>query len=559
MFKQKIEHRRLISCLIISIIIIFLNNNSVVDSNTIACSNEEYETFQLTKATISSHIDHYAFLEAWDAGDGQDVVIDGSGNVYKTNQNDGVDIYDSNGNYITLWTGGGVLGGTCGLIFDSKWNLYVVNQFNNQIAKLDSQGNFVLAWGSEGEGDGEFKMPNRIACDSQDNIYVADHDLNRIQKFDSSGNFIKSWNLPYGDGGGCIGLAIDSQDYVYVAAEFFLKYNVDGNLIKEWGTPLTNDGSLNGPHGLTVDSLDALYVTEIGTPRVQKFDSDGGFITEFGSSDGGQGQLNHPLGITVAANGLVYVIDAGNGQIQIYTPSITEPTVIFPNGGETLNGIVEIQWTPSNDPYNHSVTYSVYYSVNNGASWNLLISGLSTTNYNWDITSLLYGVDYRIRVVASCSICSTGYTSEDTSDDTFTILGKFPPPILMSPTRETVLRGSITIRWSLPMDMSELNLTYTVSYSTDNGTSWTTLISNLTTTSYSWDTTTVADGSNYLIKVTVYTSGGLAAYTISDGTFAINNRSSLIYTIILPILIALVFLGLLFWINRLVLRNGEEL
>ncbi|MFX0183653.1 MAG: 6-bladed beta-propeller [Candidatus Hodarchaeota archaeon] len=340
MFNQKIEHRRLISCLIISVIIIFLNNSLAANFNTIVYSSEEYKGLQLIEAATSSHPDQYKFREAWDTGHGQDVVIDGSGNVYKTNQGDGVDIYDSNGNYITTWTGGGVLGGTCGLIFDSKWNLYVVNQFNNQIVKLDSQGNFVLAWGSEGEGDGEFKMPNRIACDSQDNIYVADHSLNRIQKFNSSGNFIKSWNLPYGDGGGCIGLAIDSQDYVYVAAEYFLKYDVDGNFIKEWGTPLTNDGSLNGPHGLAVDSLNALYVTEIGVGRVQKFDSDGNFITEFGDfGDGSQGELNHPLGITIASNGLVYVIDGDKGRIQIYTPSIIEPTV--PNGGETLNGTVD--------------------------------------------------------------------------------------------------------------------------------------------------------------------------------------------------------------------------
>ncbi|MHA2247004.1 MAG: right-handed parallel beta-helix repeat-containing protein [Candidatus Hodarchaeales archaeon] len=274
-----------------------------------------------------SHADQYYFLEAWDTGHGQDIVIDGSGNVYKTNQGSGVDIYDSNGNYITTWTGGGVFSGSCGLIFDSQWNLYVVNEPSKQIVKLDSQSNFVLSWGSEGESDGQFKMPNRIACDSQNNIYVADNGLspNRIQKFDSNGSFIKSWNLPYDDGGGCIGLAIDSQDFVYVAAEYFLKYDVDGNLIKEWGTPLTSDGRLSGPHGLAVDSLDALYLNEIGIARVQKFDSDGVFITEFG-----QGQLDHPLGVTVAANGLVYVMNAGKGLIQIYAPEgyspIIEPT-----------------------------------------------------------------------------------------------------------------------------------------------------------------------------------------------------------------------------------------
>jgi DNA-binding beta-propeller fold protein YncE len=157
------------------------------------------------------------------------------------------------------------------------------------VVKLDSQGNFVLAWGSSGEGEEQFMETNRIACDSQDNVYVVDTSLNRIQKFDSNGNFIRSWNLP----GGGFGLTIDSQDFVYVAGEYFLKYNANGSFIKEWGTPLTDDGRLSGPHGLTVDSLDALYLTEIGVARVQKFNSDGVFITEFGS-DRGQGQLKVP-------------------------------------------------------------------------------------------------------------------------------------------------------------------------------------------------------------------------------------------------------------------------
>jgi sugar lactone lactonase YvrE len=301
------------------------------------------------------------------------------------------------------------------------------------VVKLDSQGNFVLAWGSSGEGEEQFMETNRIACDSQDNVYVVDTSLNRIQKFDSNGNFIRSWNLP----GGGFGLTIDSQDFVYVAGEYFLKYNANGSFIKEWGTPLTDDGRLSGPHGLTVDSLDALYLTEIGVARsldalylteigvarVQKFNSDGVFITEFGS-DRGQGQLNHPLGITIASNGLVYVINVeeAEGHIKIYTPSITEPTVIYPNGGETLNGTIGIQWASSINPFNNSVTYSVYYSTNNGASWNMLISGLKSTSYNWDTTSLLYGVKYRIKVVAYCSI---GSTSEDISDDVFTVANNY--------------------------------------------------------------------------------------------------------------------------------------
>jgi hypothetical protein len=418
MFNQKVEHRRLISCLIISIIIIFLNNNSIVGSNTIACSNEECERFQLTEATVSSHPDHYEFLEAWDTGPGQDVKIGPDSNIYLST-GPYIHIYDFNGNFITEWTDVVHIKDINGIDFDSQGNLYAMESSSNQVVKFDSQGNFILAWGSSGEGEGKFMTTNRIACDSQDNVYVVDHDLNLIQKFNSTGNFIRSWNLP----GGVGSLAIDSQDFIYVAGEYFWKYDADGNKIKEWETPLTSDGRFNDPHGLAVDSLDALYLTEIGVGRVQKFDSDGSFITEFGDfGDGSQGELSFPLGITVASNGLVYVIEEAEGRIKIYTPSIPEPTVIYPNGGETLNGTVWIQWTPSIDSFNNSITYSVYYSANNGKSWKILESGLKTTSYNWDTTALLYGVKYRIKVEAYSSI---GSASGDISDDVFTIANNY--------------------------------------------------------------------------------------------------------------------------------------
>ncbi|MHA2295585.1 MAG: right-handed parallel beta-helix repeat-containing protein [Candidatus Hodarchaeales archaeon] len=412
------------------------NNDGIVDNPYPHIGpSETQDNFPLVYPTISFYFDHYDFLEAWDTGHGQDVVIDGSGNVYKTNQGSGVDIYDSNGNFIETWTGGGKLGPTCGLIFDSQWNLYIVDEGFRQVVKLDSQGNFVMAWGSEGEGEGQFLMANRIACDSQDNIYVADNGLSpsRIQKFDSNGNFIRSWNLPINAGDGMIGLAIDSRDYVYVAADYFLKYDDDGNLIKEWGTPLTGDGRLSGTHGLAVDRFDALYVTELDTPRVQKFHPDSVFITEFGS-DSGQGQLNWPLGITIASNGLVYVIEGwseldDSPKIKIFTPyksyshSIAEPTVISPNGGETLDGTVGIQWTPAIDSFSHGITFSVYYSTDGGTSWKLLASDLTTTSYQWDTTTEISSFNYLVKVVATCA---DGLTMEDVSDAVFTIQNSIP-------------------------------------------------------------------------------------------------------------------------------------
>ena len=44
-------------------------------------------------------------------------------------------------------------------------------------------GTYVLQWGTEGSGDGQFQYLYAVAVDGSGNIYVADDGNNRIQKF----------------------------------------------------------------------------------------------------------------------------------------------------------------------------------------------------------------------------------------------------------------------------------------------------------------------------------------------------------------------------------------
>jgi len=113
--------------------------------------------------------------------------------------------------------------------------------------------------------------------------------------------------------------------------------------------------------------------------------------------------------------------------------SLSAPTIAYPNGSETLQGTVTIQWAATIDEWGHSVTYAVSYSSDAGYPWILLASGLSTTEYEWDTTTFADGSAYRVQVVATCS---DGLTAGDVSDAPFTIqnpvatttVGAFPVP-----------------------------------------------------------------------------------------------------------------------------------
>ena len=66
---------------------------------------------------------------------------------------------------------------------DSHGNVYVTDYDNNRVQKFDTNGNFITKWGSEGSKDGQFDGPKGIAVDTHGNVYVTDEGNTRIELF----------------------------------------------------------------------------------------------------------------------------------------------------------------------------------------------------------------------------------------------------------------------------------------------------------------------------------------------------------------------------------------
>lgn len=111
----------------------------------------------------------------------------------------------------------GVTQGPGSAAFDAQGNMYVIDLGNDKVVKVSPDGKVLTSWGSYGSGQGQFEQPEAVAVDSQGTIYVGDSsaDSARIEKFSESGIFLGTV-MPQLKAGP-IGLAVDSNDHLYVA------------------------------------------------------------------------------------------------------------------------------------------------------------------------------------------------------------------------------------------------------------------------------------------------------------------------------------------------------
>jgi DNA-binding beta-propeller fold protein YncE len=151
--------------------------------------------------------------------------------------------------------------------------------------------------------------------DRQENIYVTDEWLNQVSVFDQDGKFLKKWSTLEKDDGqehGTSGIAMDADKNIYVTdgrSHEVRKFTKDGIFLTKWGSYGTDNGQFNAPWGITIDTEGYVYVADHQNHRVQKFTSDGKWGALFGQPGTGRGGLYLPVGVAVDPDGDVYVCD----------------------------------------------------------------------------------------------------------------------------------------------------------------------------------------------------------------------------------------------------------
>lgn len=239
-----------------------------------------------------------------------------------------------------------------GLVADGSGNVYVADY--NVVRKISPDGTVsTIAGSGNGFQDGpgataKFKELTGITIDSQGNLYVVDNGNNRIRKITTQGEVstyagstsgiengdisVATFSRPYG-------ITIDQEGNMFISEETSFsirKISTTGEVSTHAGNGGfgSTDGpasgaSFNYPHGIAEDGSGNIYVADLSNKKIRKISSEGIVSTVAGvgqvdnnAAVDGQGLLarfSMPAGTVTDAKGNIYV--AERGRVRKITPA----------------------------------------------------------------------------------------------------------------------------------------------------------------------------------------------------------------------------------------------
>lgn len=272
--------------------------------------------------------------------------------------------------------------GPMGIYTDTYGNVYVADIGNQRIRVINTNGiiNTVAGNGTLGfSGDGgaataaEFDDPAGICGDVYGNIYVADEFNNRVRRINANGTIITIAGSAIrgysGDGGPATaaefyypsGVAADSAGDILIADESnncIRKVNAEGIISTIAGNGVAGfmgDGGpaisseLSNPAGIGIDNKGNIFITDGFNSRIREINSNGIISTIAGNGVAGYSgtgdsaklaELYNPVSIMADTSGNLYFANEFNNYVQklsLIPPDASPPVItVYPNPNQGM-------------------------------------------------------------------------------------------------------------------------------------------------------------------------------------------------------------------------------
>jgi sugar lactone lactonase YvrE len=310
------------------------------------------------------------------------VAMDDDGNVYIADlSNNRVRRVDAVTGVITTVAGTGTYGYNgdgilatsaqlaepAGVAIDGAGNLYIADNSNNRIRRVDAVSGLITTVAGNGDdglnADGidattaRLSAPQGVAIDSAGHLFIADTFHSRVRRVDASTGLISTiaGTGEYGYNGDDIaataaqfrfvwGIALDADDNLYIADSWSHRVRrvdaTSGVVTTVAGTGVEGFGGdgaaataaqLDSPYAVAVDPDGNLFIADTMNQRIRRVDSTTGLIiTVAGTGVAGfngdgipaaTAQLAQPWGLALDADGSLLISDATNFRVRwVETP-----------------------------------------------------------------------------------------------------------------------------------------------------------------------------------------------------------------------------------------------
>ena len=217
-------------------------------------------------------------------------------------------------------TGEGQFKGIGGIATDASGDVYVTDYGNNRVEEFSPTGTYLRQFGSAGLGAGQFSAPTGIAVDSSGNVWVLNTHGVLVQKFSATGAYISGFGSAGLVSEGARGPRLLGREPVCDRTAQRAGAGVlepQAHRLRVFDERGSGNGKSQIPSGIASDPTTGnLYVSDVGSNRVQEFSSAGAFIAAFGSQGSGAGQFSDPKGVAVGSSGTVFIADTANNRIE---------------------------------------------------------------------------------------------------------------------------------------------------------------------------------------------------------------------------------------------------